>query len=301
LSEGLPEFVVVGHVCQDLLPDGRLSLGGSVSYAATTALRLGYRVGIVTSAGPDLELGQALPDVEIVYRRAERTTLFENIYHNGQRTQILHQRAHVLTCEDIPPDWRPAPMVYVGSIDQEIDEGIFQCFSAGSLIGVMPQGMFRRWDEAGRVYFAEWNPRPKVLQRINLLVISELDVPDPCRRAAEWARMADIVVVTHAERGATVYPAPGMCLLLRSLSVWRRRGMPRRPPLSPMLWLPSRSRGRVWLAFRGGSALRIICVQPLSAFFFSVRAPDLGFMKSCGRMGSVGGTRPAFGWPTGLG
>jgi 1D-myo-inositol 3-kinase len=207
LSEGLPEFVVVGHVCQDLLPDGRLSLGGSVSYAATTALRLGYRVGIVTSAGPDLELGQALPDVEIVYRRAERTTLFENIYHNGQRTQILHQRAHVLTCEDIPPDWRPAPMVYVGSIDQEIDEGIFQCFSAGSLIGVMPQGMFRRWDEAGRVYFAEWNPRPKVLQRINLLVISELDVPDPCRRAAEWARMADIVVVTHAERGATVYQA----------------------------------------------------------------------------------------------
>jgi 1D-myo-inositol 3-kinase len=207
LSEGLPEFVVVGHVCQDLLPDGGLSLGGSVSYAATTAQRLGYRVGVVTSAGPDLELDEALPEAQIVYRRAEKTTLFENIYHNGQRTQILHQRAGVLTCQDIPLDWRPAPMVYVGSIDQEIDEGIFHCFAAGSLIGVMPQGLFRRWDEEGRVYFAEWNPRPKVLRRINLLVISELDVPDPGRRAAEWSRTVDIVVVTHAERGATVYQA----------------------------------------------------------------------------------------------
>lgn len=211
MSEQLPEFVVVGHVCQDLLPDGGLSLGGSVSYAATTALRLGYRVGVVTSAGPDMELGEALPETQIVYRRAERTTLFENIYHNGQRTQILHQRASVLTCDDIPPDWRPAPMVYLGSIDQEIDEGIFHCFAPESLIGVMPQGLFRRWDERGRVYFAEWNPHPSVLRRINLLVISELDVPDPLRRAAEWARLVDIVVVTHAERGATVYQADQVC------------------------------------------------------------------------------------------
>ncbi len=211
MTEQLPEFVVVGHVCQDLLPDGRLSLGGSVSYAATTALRLGYRVGVVTSAGPEMELDQALPDTQIVYRQAEKTTLFENIYHDGQRTQILHQRASVLTCEDIPSDWRQAPMVYLGSIDQEIEEGVFHCFAAESLIGVMPQGFFRRWDEGGRVYFSEWNPQPSVLQRINLLVISELDVPNPRRRAAEWARFVDIVVVTHAERGATVYRDGGVC------------------------------------------------------------------------------------------
>jgi 1D-myo-inositol 3-kinase len=211
LSEQPPEFVVVGHVCQDLLPNGRLSLGGSVSYAATTALRLGYRVGVVTSAGPEMDLDQALPDSQIAYRRAEQTTLFENIYHDGQRTQILHQRASVLTCEDIPPDWRSAPMVYVGSIDQEIDEGVFFCFAAESLIGVMPQGLFRCWDEGGRVAFAEWEPRTSVLQRIKLLVISELDVPNPGRRAAEWARDVDIVVVTHAERGATVYQAGDVC------------------------------------------------------------------------------------------
>lgn len=211
MSEQLPEFVVVGHVCQDLLPDGRLNLGGSVSYAATTALRLGYRVGVATSAGSEMDLADALPGTQVVCRQADETTLFENIYHDGQRTQILHQRASVLTCQDIPVAWRLAPMVYLGSIDQEIEEGVFHCFAASSLIGVMPQGFFRRWDEQGRVYFTEWDPPQRVLERINLLVISELDVPDPRRRAAEWARFVDSVVVTHAERGATLYHAGDVC------------------------------------------------------------------------------------------
>jgi 1D-myo-inositol 3-kinase len=211
LNEQIPEFVVVGHVCQDLLPDGHLSLGGSVSYAATTAQRLGYRVGVVTSAGPDLDLAQALPGIQIVCRGADETTRFENIYHDGRRTQILHRRASTLTCQDIPLGWRQAPIVYLGSIDQEIEESVFHCFADDSLIGVMPQGFFRRWDQEGSVHFADWNPPPSVLRRINLLVISELDVPEPGLRAAEWARFVEIAVVTHAERGATVYHAGDIC------------------------------------------------------------------------------------------
>jgi sugar/nucleoside kinase (ribokinase family) len=102
-------------------------------------------------------------------------------------------------------------MVYLGSIDQEIEESVFHCFSDSALIGVMPQGFFRRWDERGHVRFTEWEPPTSLLERINLLVISELDVPDPRRRAAEWARFVDIVVVTHAERGATAYHAGKVC------------------------------------------------------------------------------------------
>lgn len=187
-----------------------MSLGGAVSYAATTALRLGYQVGVVTSAGPDIDLAQALPGAQILCIQAGQTTLFENIYHDGRRTQFLRQRASALTCDDIPPAWRRAPMVYLGAIAQEFEESIFSCFSPGSLVGLMPQGLFRHWDEEGRVCFAEWNPSPSLLQRINLLVISELDVPDPRQRAAEWARLVDIVVVTQAERGATTYQSGGV-------------------------------------------------------------------------------------------
>jgi 1D-myo-inositol 3-kinase len=206
-----PDFVVVGHVCQDILPGGALGLGGSVSYAATTAHRLGYRVGVVTSAGPDLDVAQALPGIEVVCHRSAATTLFENIYLNGSRKQILHQRANPITCEQIPSHWRSAPLVYLGSIDREIDPSVFHCFPDQALIGVMPQGFFRRWDDQGLVSFAEWTPAESLLRRITVLVISELDVPDPEGLVRAWGRSTRIIVVTRAERGATVYEASKPC------------------------------------------------------------------------------------------
>jgi 1D-myo-inositol 3-kinase len=206
-----PEFVVVGHVCQDILPNGELGLGGSVSYATTTALRLGYEVGVVTSAGPDLDLAQAFPGAQVVCHRSTATTVFENIYVDGGRKQILHQRADVLTCDKIPAAWRRAPLVYLGSIDQEIDPGVFHCFAKDALIALMPQGFFRSWDENGQICFTEWKPQKDLLRRINLLVISELDVPDPDALVREWGQFTKIIVVTHAERGATVYQGKDAC------------------------------------------------------------------------------------------
>jgi sugar/nucleoside kinase (ribokinase family) len=172
---------------------------------------MGYRVGIVTSAGPGLDLEDGLPGAEIVCHRAPATTIFENIYLNGDRKQILHQRADVLTCEHIPFSWRMAPMVYIGSIDQEIDPSVFECFSKDSLIAVMPQGFFRRWDEKGRISFSPWNPPEALLRRINLLVISELDVPDPDRVVRDWENSVERIVVTHAARGATAYENGDCC------------------------------------------------------------------------------------------
>jgi 1D-myo-inositol 3-kinase len=207
----LPQYVIVGHVCQDLLPDGSLSLGGSVSYATTTALRMGYRVGVVTSAGPDLDLTQVLPGAQVACQRAAATTVFENIYQNGSRRQILHQRADVITCEDVPLAWRNVPLVYLGTIDREIDPSVFHCFTDETLICVMPQGFFRCWDEKGQVSFAEWTPSEAVLRRIHVLVFSELDVPDPEQLVRDWGEFIEIIVVTRAERGASVYQAGERC------------------------------------------------------------------------------------------
>jgi 1D-myo-inositol 3-kinase len=203
--------VVAGHVCRDLLPDGTFSLGGSVAYAATAALRMGCRVGIVTSAGPDLDVAEAFPGAQVVCHQAAATTVFENIYHDGERTQILHQRADVITCEHIPPAWRNAPMVYLGTIDQEIDLRVFHCFAEEALICVMPQGFFRHWDDRGHISFTEWTPPEAVLRRINVLVLSELDVADPDQLVLDWGPMIETIVVTRAERGATVYRAGEQC------------------------------------------------------------------------------------------
>ena len=200
-----PEFIIIGHITQDLLPDGSLSPGGTVSYAATTAQRMGYRVGVVTSTGPTFDVAQVLPWAQISCHPASETTVFENIYVDGERTQILHQRAGVLHCDHVPGAWRNAPIVHLGPLDQEIDEGVFHCFHDEVLIGVTPQGFLRRWDDQGLVSFVDWNPPESVLRRINVLVLSEQDVPDPDGLVRDWGQFIDIIVVTRAEQGATVY------------------------------------------------------------------------------------------------
>lgn len=206
-----PEFLIIGHITQDLLPNGGLSLGGTVSYAATTAHRMGYQVGIVTSTGPDLDVAKVLPFADIACQEAAATTVFENIYLDGERKQILHRRAGILRCDHIPQNWRHAPIVHLGPLDQEIDEGIFHCFEDQVLIGVTPQGFLRQWDERGHVSFTEWTPREAVLRRINVLVLSEQDVPDPLGLVDSWGQLIDIIVVTRAERGATVYHSGAPC------------------------------------------------------------------------------------------
>jgi hypothetical protein len=42
------DYLVIGHLTQDIIPDG-FRLGGTAAYSALTARALGLRVGIVTS------------------------------------------------------------------------------------------------------------------------------------------------------------------------------------------------------------------------------------------------------------
>ncbi len=166
---------------------------------------MGYRVGVVTSTGPDLDVAEVLPFAQVACRHSAKTTVFENIYRDGVRKQILHQRASTLHCNHIPKEWRNVPIAHLGPLDQEIDEGVFGCFDSEVLVGVTPQGFLRRWDDQGQVSFIDWCPSESVLRRINVLVLSEQDVPDPDSLVRSWERFIDVIVVTRAERGATVF------------------------------------------------------------------------------------------------
>ena len=81
------DYLLVGHVCRDEGAWGR-RLGGTVAYAALAAQACGCRVGVVTSAAPDLDLAGALPGVAVHRVEAPATTRFCNEY----RELILQQR-----------------------------------------------------------------------------------------------------------------------------------------------------------------------------------------------------------------
>src|SRR5438552_10796690 len=118
----VPKFLSIGHITRDMRLDGSYSLGGTVTFAALTASRLGLTAGIITCADSQLitELPDHLPRVLLHVRPSATTTTFANQYKDGFRTQYLHARGDSLETTDIPPSWREVPIVLFGPLTQEL-------------------------------------------------------------------------------------------------------------------------------------------------------------------------------------
>jgi sugar/nucleoside kinase (ribokinase family) len=196
------DYLVVGHVTRDLV-DGTFAIGGTVSYAARTARALGCRVGVVTSAGPDLDLSQVLDGVLVARSPAATTTTFENIYTSGGRRQVLHSVADTLVPEMVPSNWR-AKIVHLGPVARECAPGLINAFGDG-FVGVTPQGWMRRWDQDGHVSCCQWDDAEPLLARADAVVLSEEDVGGDEAVMAQYAAQTRLLVVTQWVAGCTVY------------------------------------------------------------------------------------------------
>jgi sugar/nucleoside kinase (ribokinase family) len=196
------DYVVIGHVTRDLV-DGAYTIGGTVSYAARTARALGCRVGVVTSANPDLDLSQALDGVLIARSPAATTTTFKNIYTAGVRRQVLHSVAEKLVPDMVPRHWR-ATIVHLGPVARECDPTLIHAFG-DSFVGVTPQGWMRRWDQDGHVSCCQWDDAGPLLARADAVVLSEEDVEGDETLVARYAAQTQLLVVTQWVAGCTVY------------------------------------------------------------------------------------------------
>jgi sugar/nucleoside kinase (ribokinase family) len=203
-----PDYLVIGHIAHDVTPQGP-QLGGTVSFAARTAIAFGLRVGILTSTKPGEPLLQRLPpEATVISVPAEHTTTFENIYSDGVRTQYLYHRAETLTPDKLPPTWRKARLIHLGPIAYEIDPAMVTAFENGRIC-VTPQGWMRRRDSDGRVQTKRWAEAEQVLSQAALAVMSEEDIRHDPGLETFFAKLSQIMVLTRAERGGTVYQDGG--------------------------------------------------------------------------------------------
>jgi sugar/nucleoside kinase (ribokinase family) len=196
------DYLVIGHIAQDLTPDGP-KMGGTAAYAGLTAHALGLRVGVVTSWGAEIPLGP-MENISIVNHLAEHSTTFENVYHSQGRVQTLHHKAGNLDLELIPQSWRDAPIVHLGPIAQEVDPKLASQFPK-SLLGVTPQGWLRSWDEQGQVHPTKWPAATSVLKSAQAILLSVEDVAFDETQIEEIASLCPILVVTEGANGARVY------------------------------------------------------------------------------------------------
>lgn len=198
------DYLIIGHLCQDLTPDGP-RLGGTAAYASLTARALGMRVGIVTSVPDDFGLLAPLADIQLTRLPADEPTTFANVYDSkGQRRQTLSGRAAPLHAAAVPPEWRRLSIVQLAPVIGEVAPELATLFP-NVLLGVTPQGWLRAWDDGGRVRPYAWDDPERVLEAATAIVFSIEDVAYDEERVNEYAARARLLVVTRGEDGCSVH------------------------------------------------------------------------------------------------
>jgi sugar/nucleoside kinase (ribokinase family) len=213
-------FLAVGNLTRDTTPNG-FRLGGTVSFAAVTAQRLGWRPAILTRASMDglepREAGQnatavrttglpgtGLAGIPIHVMPSPVTTTFTNVYGPEGRTQYITAVADPVTPDGLPQEWANPRIVLLGAIARELPPHWAAMFP-NSLFGIAPQGLMRHWGADALVRHGRWENAELFLRRADAIFLSREDVDGDDAYIAELAGRARLLVVTDGYHGATVY------------------------------------------------------------------------------------------------
>jgi sugar/nucleoside kinase (ribokinase family) len=196
------DYLVIGHIAQDLTPSGT-RLGGTAAYSALTVHALGLRVGVVTAGRPGTDL-EALQGVTVVSVPSEQNTTFKNISTESGRKQVLRHRAETLSFENVPDIWRRTGLIHLGPIADEVDAVLPASFSP-TLLGLTPQGWMRAWDESGQVQRKVWDSAEQALAQAGAVVVSIEDVGGDEEQVEFMAAHTRVLAVTEAAAGSRLY------------------------------------------------------------------------------------------------
>ncbi len=203
-SAQAPEYLVVGHVTEDLRPDGLTVPGGTATYSALYAHALGTHTAVLTSAAAIPTAFDDRPNIEVCCRVAPQTTTFENIYEDSGRRQYVRGVAEPLITAHLPAEWSQSAIVHLGPLVQEVEPAFVDRFP-DALLCVTPQGWLRQWDDSGLVSPARWTDAERLLRRIDILILSLEDLGGDVAELERLRRMARLLVLTDGRHGATVY------------------------------------------------------------------------------------------------
>lgn len=202
------DILLIGHVTRDLTssdPNGPYRLGGTVSFAAITALRLGRQPTIITRASADTDLSELPTGVDLHVLPSPTTTTFANIYTPQGRVQYCYTPAAHIVADDIPLALRTPRAVLLGPLTNEIQPDVAAIFAATSLVAAVPQGWMRRWQADGRVYHQAWETADAILPHLGVLVLSLEDIDYDLRRLDPFFQHISLIVVTEYRDGSTLY------------------------------------------------------------------------------------------------
>ena len=86
------DILAIGNIIEDInIIDGKKyeSLGGSSYYAYKVSQKLGFNVRVISEVSKSLDLSIKLDTRKIYPQKAKTHTIFQNLYSNGKRNQLV--------------------------------------------------------------------------------------------------------------------------------------------------------------------------------------------------------------------
>ncbi|MCY4116698.1 MAG: PfkB family carbohydrate kinase [Caldilineaceae bacterium] len=207
------DLLAIGTVTRDIETADPASvdyvLGGTVSFAAVTAARLGYRPAILTRAGDDVDLTVLHEIASVHVLPSERTTTFANLYSPAGRVQYCYTPSPPIGARDIPPQLRAPRIALLGPLANEVLPDVAAAFATETLVAAVPQGWMRRWDSDGRVFPIAWTTMTDILPLLDVLILSIEDIDGELQLLREFLKYTSLVILTEYRDGSTVYRRAG--------------------------------------------------------------------------------------------
>jgi len=194
-------ILCVGHVCHDKV-NGKVLLGGAVSFMAFLLSRYGNEVSILSSYGNDFKYEHFLKELDIIMHNqySGKTTHFENIYKGEDRKQYIGPVAREINLSLI--DSTEYDLIVFAPIADEFNLSGLKKKKADFWVAC-PQGFLREWDDSGLVSnkTIDWGK----LSGMDLIILSEMDLKNREEDIKELQQQCNHIVVTRGSLPTIVY------------------------------------------------------------------------------------------------
>lgn len=201
------KYAVLGNLTTDIIrtKEGTVrTMGGSACYCGLTASKLGCKTYVLTRVGKNYNeewlhhLRSAGVKLEIVHSRS--STIFENVYSHGRRTQLIRGDAGMI--KDVPEEIMGCNVIHIGPVFSEITIDILRKIHK-RIVSLDVQGFIRKKKD-GRVLYKFWANRNEFLKFVKIVHMgaeeARFSVRRCCRELLELG--PDIVAITDSVRGS---------------------------------------------------------------------------------------------------
>lgn len=205
----VPDYLAIGHITVDNLPDGSRVLGGTALYSALLASRFGLRTAVLTRGRFDENEAESIREAlaryagefDLIVQESDQVTTFTNRTVAGRREQTIHAWAGEIDLNGLPPLWRSSRIIHLAPVAQEIDVRRAGRLSP-SYFGVTPQGLMRSWrtEGSGRVTIGQLRLPFEFLGRIDGMVLNS-EEQTLARDEVEVVGARALVAITRGAAG----------------------------------------------------------------------------------------------------